>query len=168
FNIVSAPVKHGVPTVAYALIEKDKTVIDPEKAVQARLPEKSELYSRLKEKGAVRFKDRVIKLEDVSMVKKGKKIVYSGDTEICDNLRKLVHGADLLIQDCTYFSEQAGERPYQHAYLPEVLELIKKEKVKRAVLTHISRKHQDADELKQLLKGRENVQLAKDFLTVTA
>ena len=166
FSIVSTPVKHGVPTVAYALIEKDKTVIDPEKAAQAGLPEKSDLYSRLKEKGKVRFEGRVIKLEDVSMTKKGKKVVYSGDTEICDNLRKLAHGADLLVQDCTYFSEKAEERPYQHAYFPEVLEMIKEEKVKHTVLTHISRKHQDAGELKQLLRGHENVQLAEDFLEV--
>ena len=166
FRIVSTPVSHGVPSVAYALVEKDKKSIDPQKAASLGLPEKGELYSELKQRGKVRFDGKLIRFDDVSMVKKGKKVVYSGDTEICDNLKGFVHGADLLIQDCTYFSGTASDRPYQHASLPEVLEMVEAEEVKRVVLTHISRKHQDVVELKELIKGHDEVQIAEDFLTV--
>lgn len=166
FRIVSTPVLHGVPTVAYALVEKDKKSIDMEKAASMGLPEKGELYSELKRKGKVRFGGKMIRFDDVSVVKKGKKVVYSGDTEVCDNLKGLIRGADLLIQDCTYFSGMDSGRPYQHASLPEVLEMVKAEDVKQAVLTHISRKHQDVIQLKELIKGHDNVQLAEDFMAV--
>ena len=168
FRIVSTPVKHSIPAVAYALLEKDKLSMDPEKTSKIGLPRQGELYSRLKEKGKVRFEGKTVRLEDVSVTKKGKKVVYSGDTEICDTLKKLVHGADLLIQDCTYFSEEeVPDRPHKHASLPEVIKMIKEENVKRAVLTHISRKCQDADRLREMIEGYDNIDLARDFMTIT-
>jgi len=166
FRIVSIPVKHGVPAVAYALMEKDKTSIDLRKAITLGLPQKGEVYSKLKEKGKVFLGKKKITLKDISMTKKGKKIVYSGDTRICNNLKKLVRGADLLIQDCTYFGDVGRDRPHEHAALPEVLEMVLKEQVKRAVLTHISRKYQDAGELKAMVKGYSNIEVAEDFLSV--
>ncbi|MGB2661915.1 MAG: MBL fold metallo-hydrolase [Candidatus Omnitrophota bacterium] len=168
FRIVSTPVKHSVPAVAYALLEKDKLSVDPEKAVKLGLPQQGELYSRLKEKGEVRLEGRKIRLEDISVTKKGKKVVYSGDTEICDNLKKLVSGADLLVQDCTYFSEEKDfERPHEHASLPEVIEMVREEKVKKAVLTHISRKCRDIDQMRKMVEGYDNIEIAEDFLEVT-
>lgn len=167
FCIISTPVKHSVPAVAYALVEKDKLCIDSEKAQSFGLPEKDKLYGKLKSGEKVSAGDREIGLEDISMEKKGKKIVYSGDTEICDNLRRLIYGADLLIQDCTYFDEQPAKRLYKHATLSEVIEMASNEQVKRIILTHISRKHQNANHLKGLLKKHPRFELAEDFMTVT-
>ena len=102
------------------------------------------------------------------MRKKGKKVVFSGDTKICETLKTLVHGAYLLIQDCTYFSEEKNiERSHEHASLPEVIEMIREENVKRVVLTHISRKYQDADQLKTLIERYPDIEVAKDFMEVT-
>jgi ribonuclease Z len=166
FRIVSTPVRHSVPTVAYALIEKDKVSLDTEKIAELGLPEQGKFYGQLKEKGEVKIGDRKIRFEDISMRKKGKKVVFSGDTEICDNLRKLVCDADLLVQDCTYFSETVPERPYKHASLPEAIDMIMGEGVKRAVLTHISRKYQDTGELKALVEKYSNIEVAEDFMAV--
>ncbi len=167
-HIVSVPVRHGVPAVAYALVEKDKAVVDLEKAASFGLPEKGEIYKQIKETGELFLEGKRILLEDISVIKKGKKIVYSGDTEICGSLRELVHGADILIQDCTYFSEMSAKRPYKHASLPEVIEMFKSEDVKRMVLTHISRKHQDNSQLRSLIESCEGVELAEDFMVVEA
>ncbi|MFH1552570.1 MAG: MBL fold metallo-hydrolase [Candidatus Omnitrophota bacterium] len=166
FCITSIPVKHSVPAVAYALMEKDKTCIDPAKAKEFGLPEKGKFYEELKKKGEAFFENRRITLEDISIVRKGKKIVYSGDTEICDNLRKMIRGADLLIQDCTYFEEMGSERPHKHASLPEVIEMVSGAGVKQTILTHISRKYQDTAGLKALVEGRPEFTVAEDFLKV--
>jgi len=168
FHIVSVPVRHGVPAVAYALVEKDKAVVDLEKAMSIGLPERGDIYKQIKENGEIFFEGRRIRFDEISDVKKGKKIVYSGDTEICGSLRKLVHGADILIQDCTYFSEMSAKRPYKHASLPEVIEMFKTENVKRMVLTHISRKYQDNGQLRSLIAPYKGVELAEDFVTVEA
>ena len=166
FRVVSIPVKHSTPAVAYAVIEKDKTGIDIKKAVRFGLPGQGELYRRLKDSGEVFLGSRRIALEDVSVTRKGKRIVYSGDTEICDNLRKLARGADLLIQDCTYFDEPGPERHHEHASLPEIVEMAGKERVKRIILTHISRRHQDMGQLRDLIRGYPGFEVAEDFMTV--
>ncbi|NQT32614.1 MAG: MBL fold metallo-hydrolase [Candidatus Omnitrophica bacterium] len=166
FDIMTVPVKHSVPAVAYAIIEKDKSCIDLRKAISLGMPESGELYGQLKKKGRVRVGKKKITLKDITMTKKGKKVVYSGDTEICRNLRKLVHGADLLIQDCTYFDEERPEKHYKHASLPEVIDMVQKEGVKKTILTHISRKYQDSDKLKELIKDYPNIELAEDFMKV--
>jgi ribonuclease Z len=167
FSIVSTPVRHGVPAVAYALVEKDKTSIDLRKAISLGLPEKGQVYSKLKEEGKVFLGGREITLKDISMTKKGKKIVYSGDTEICDNLRNLARDADLLIQDCTYFEDLGPDKPHQHAALSEVIKMASNEQVKRTILTHISRKYQETGKLKDLVKERPGFEIADDFLTIT-
>ncbi|MEA3489545.1 MAG: MBL fold metallo-hydrolase [Candidatus Omnitrophota bacterium] len=167
FSILTVPVNHGIPAVAYALVEKDKRTIDTGKAVRLGLPEKSEIYARLKEKGVLTVDGRQITFDEVSMTKKGKKIVYSGDTEICDNLRKLAKGADLLIQDCTYFDDFGKEKPHRHSSLPEVVKMVSEEGVKRTILTHISRKYQDKGFLESLIKDYAGLELAEDFMKIT-
>ncbi|MFC1548461.1 MBL fold metallo-hydrolase [Candidatus Omnitrophota bacterium] len=166
FRIVSTPVKHGVPAVAFALIEKDKTCIDPEKAKAAGLPEKGEFYGKLKEKGEIIEGGRRITLEEISFIQKGKKVVYSGDTEICENLKNLAGDADLLIQDCTYFDKMDKEKSYMHPTLPDVIEMARDARVKKTVLTHISRKYQDVPELQKMIAGYPDMEVAVDFMTV--
>ncbi|MFH1665423.1 MAG: MBL fold metallo-hydrolase [Candidatus Omnitrophota bacterium] len=166
FRIVSIPGKHNIPSVSYAFMEKDKAGIDREKAAALGLPEQGEIYKEIKEKGEIAFGGRRIVLGDISVVKKGKKVVYSGDTEICDNLRILAKDADLLIQDCTYFDNCAGEKIYGHSSLPEIVKMVEESGVKKTVLTHVSRRYQDSGQLRALVEKHKNMTLAEDFLTV--
>lgn len=64
--------------------------------------------------------------------KRGKVIVYSGDTEYCESLIKLSKDADLLILECSFSEKVPG-----HLY-PEVIGKVAKEAgAKWLVLTHI-------------------------------
>ena len=166
YKVLSSPVKHSVPAVAYAFLENDKICIDPEKAAEYGLPEKGRIYQKLKDKGAVTVRGRRVKLEDIAIIKKGKKIVYSGDTEICDNLRKLARGADLLIQDCTYFDSPDPGKNHQHAALPEVIEMASTEHIKKTILTHISRRYKTLGWLKDLIKNYPGFEVAEDFMEI--
>lgn len=166
FSIVSSPVEHGVPAVCYGLVEKDRIKIDREKAAALDLPDEGELYSSLKSAGHIYFEGRRILLEDVSTVTRGRKIVYSGDTEICDNLRKMVSGCDLLIQDSTYMDEDPQPRKYRHASFAEVVSMAREEGVKKVILTHIGRKYQDAEGLKALAEKYDNLIVAEDLMVV--
>jgi len=166
FKIVSTPVEHGVPSVAYGLIEKDKINIDKERAREVGLPAKGLIYRELKEKGRVVFAGKEIRLEDIWVVTKGKKVVYSGDTEICDNLIRLTEGADLLIQDCTYFDDE-GFEGYRHASIKDVIKMLEEVRVKRVILTHISRRYKNPKELKNIIKDYPNLAIAEDFMRIT-
>lgn len=165
FAIDSVPVEHSVPTVAYAFIEKEKRSIDKEKAVRSGLPEEGRIYKELKESGRVMYEGKEIFLDDLLVTEPGRKVVYSGDTMICENLRNIAQGADLLVQDCTYFGDDEA-RAYKHASLPEVMKMVKELEVKRTVLTHISRKFGDINELKEMVSNHPDLEVAEDFMQI--
>ncbi len=162
YQIVGFPVDHGIPAVGYAFVEKDRINIDKEKAKAIGLPEKGPLYHKLKEKGEVVFKDKIIKLEDISLVEKGKKVVYSGDTRPCQNVINASLNADLLIHDSTYFEDLKRK----HTTFKDVLKIAKQANVQKLVLTHISRRYNDIRKLKEIVEKYPSVVLAKDFMQI--
>jgi ribonuclease Z len=165
FYITSIPVKHKIPAVAYAFIEKDRIKINKEKAKRLGLPDKGPIFKKIKEDGFVTFHDKKIELEEISTTEKGKKVVYSGDTMACKNVAKLAQDVDLLIHDSTFFKDDFGGS-YSHSTFDEVIKLAKEANVKNLILTHISRRYQDVEELKDKIKSYNNVKLAKDFMKV--
>ncbi len=165
FMIQSIPVKHAIPAVSFAFVEKDRIKIDKAKAKKVGLPEKGPIFKKLKEKGSVEFKGKKISIEDVALIEKGKKVVYSGDTMACKTIEEISQNADLLIHDSTFFAED-NEKHYRHATVEDVLKIAKNANVKQVILTHISRRYQDTDELKDKIKDYPNVSIAKDFMNV--
>jgi ribonuclease Z len=165
FEILSIPVKHSIPAVAYAFHEKDRVKIDKEKAKRLGLPSKGLIYRELKSSGSADFKGKKIMLENISMVEKGKKVVYSGDTMPCRNMVKISQDADLLIHDSTRFEENYDG--YRHSTLDDVVKLAGEAKVKQVILTHISRRYQDSDELKKMIENIPNFRIAKDMMKIT-
>ena len=163
YQIIGVPVDHGIPAVGYAFKEKDRIRVDKGLARAVGLPEKGPLYQKLKSNGQVVFKDRIIKLDDVSTVDKGKKVVYSGDTRPCNNIIKISKDADLLIHDSTYFEDLKRK----HTTFKDVLKIAKEAGVQRLVLTHISRRYSDIRKLKEIVDKYPSVTLAKDFMQIT-
>ncbi len=165
FFIKSTPAKHGIPAAAYAFVEKDRVNIDKEKIKKLGMPPKGPIYKKIKDAGSVMFKGKEIKLEEIARIEKGKKIVYSGDTLPCKNVIKLAENADLLIHDSTFFEDEKDGK--KHASVDDVLKIAEEANVKEIILTHISRRYQDTDELKDKVKDRPNVKIAKDFMRIT-
>ncbi len=174
YKISSIPVSHGVPAVAFVFKEKDRIKIDKKKLKELGLPSKGKMYGELKEKGEIVYKGKKIKLEDVSFVEKGKKIVYTGDTKYCHNLVKVSKDADCLISDSTFFEDKPEDwlEGRHHMTVRDAVRLAKEAGVKKLVLTHISRRYPSEkflkEKLKEVLKEEpvENVIIAKDFMKV--
>ncbi len=168
FQIISIPARHSVPAVIYALREKDRINIDKARAKKFELPDHGAIYKKIKEEGQAVFKGNTIKLEDIATIKKGKTVVYSGDTLPTKNMIKIAKDADLLIHDSTFFdkAEFSEDKGYKHANFDDVIAISEEANVKSTILTHISRRYQDVDMLKEKIKNRPNLKLAKDFMTV--
>jgi ribonuclease Z len=165
FYIASIPVKHAIPAVAYAFIEKDRVKIDKIKTKKLGLPEKGPIYKRIKSAGRAIFQGRTIILDEIAKIEPGKKVVYSGDTMATENIVKIAKGVDLLIHDSTFFTDSL-EKDYRHTTFDQVLSIAKDANVKQLILTHISRRYQDLDYLKDKIKDEKNVSLAKDFMKI--
>jgi ribonuclease Z len=162
YVIGSIPVKHSVPAVAYSFRERDKVNLDIEKAGKLYGIKQGRVAGELKEKGEVVFKGRKIRLKDVALVRKGVKVVYSGDTAPCRNLVEISRGADVLIHDSTFTEEKENRL---HAGAKEAADIAKKAGVKKLVLTHFSRRYTDLKPLlEEAQKAFKDTIVAKDFM----
>lgn len=100
---------------------------------------------------------KTIELEDGTMVSPKDvtdpsppplKIVYSGDTRPCEELRKAATGADILICEAMYTSEHATLAEERgHSTAAAVADLAKESDVKLLVLTHYSPRYYDGEEV---------------------
>lgn len=165
FVIAAMPMKHGIPAAAYAFMEKDRIKIDKIKAKNFGLPATGPVYKKIKSEGITVFRGKEIRLEDISISEKGKKVVYSGDTLPNKNMVSLADNADLLIHDSTFLTEMGAG--YKHASVDDVMKLAHQTKCKSVVLTHISRRYQDMDEIKEKIKNYPNAKIARDFMKIT-
>lgn len=163
YKISAISVSHRIPSVAYAFIEKDRIKLDKDKLKSLNLPLKNKAYAKLKEKGFVTIRDKKIRLRDVSFIEKGKKVVYTGDTCFTKNLIKIAKNADILITDCTYF-ENVKNNKY-HMTINDVIDLVEKACVKKAILTHISRRYQNTKELEMKINNKK-ITLGKDLMKI--
>jgi ribonuclease Z len=164
YRILSIPVYHSVPTVAFCFEEKNKWNLDDKKLDKFGI-KRGPWLKRLKKEGEIEFKGKKVKIENVGHVKKGLRVVYSGDTRPCENIVKISKDADLLIHDGTFLEEDVGSKA--HADVKEAARMAKKANVKELILTHISRRYTDLKELEeQATNVFKNSKIAYDFMKV--
>jgi ribonuclease Z len=167
YEVLSIPVLHTVPSVAFAFKEKDVWRIDENKLKELGL-RRGKWLKELKEKGEATYNGKKIRIEEVASLQKGLKVVYSGDTKPCENLVELARDADLLIHDATFLEEDEDVQKY-HSSVKDAAKIAKKANVKKLILTHISRRYQKED-VERLLKEAkevfENVEVAYDLMRV--
>jgi len=167
YEVLSIPVLHTVPSVAFAFKEKDVWRIDEEKLKELGL-KKGKWLKELKEKGEAFYNGRKVRIEDVARLQKGLKVVYSGDTKPCENLVELSKDADLLIHDATFLEEDEDVQKY-HSSVKDAARIAKKANVKKLILTHISRRYQKEDVERLLNEAKEvfdNVEVAYDLMKI--
>jgi len=163
YQILSIPVLHSVPSVAYAFKEKDRYSIDLEKLRTLGL-KRGYWLKKLKKFGKADYKGKEVRIEQVSNVKPGLKVVYSGDTKPCDNMVKISENADLLVHDATFLEEEEGKA---HADVKQAAKIAKKANVRKLVLTHISRRYTNPKELEEEAKKIfKNTKIAYDFMKI--
>lgn len=164
YDIYTCPTLHTVPSVAYCFQEKERWNVDIKKAERLYGLRQGPLVGKLKEEGKIVFKGKEIRLEDVAILKKGLKVVYTGDTKPFDKLIDFVRGADILIHDATFLEEREDR---MHAGAKDAARIAKAAEVRRLVLTHFSRRYQDTrpllDEAKKIFP---NTMVAEDFMRI--
>ena len=160
-------VKHGVPTIAYALEEKMRPgKFDKPKAIKLGIPE-GPLFSKLQRGETITLKDgKNIKPDMVlGSPRNGRKIVISGDTVPIKKMIDFSKGADILIHEAT-FNSTLGDvsNEYGHTTASEAAEIAKKANVDKLFLNHISPRYLEnhvlEDEARKVFK---NTYVPKDF-----
>ncbi len=146
YTIETLAMDHGIPSLAYSLIEaKRPGRFNKPKALSLGIPE-GPLFNKLQKGTAITLEDGT--LVTPSMVlgpsRRGRKIVFSGDTRPTKNMISFAQDADVLIHEATFASDlEETALNYGHSTAAHAAEIAKKAKVKALYLTHISPRYMD-------------------------
>jgi ribonuclease Z len=169
FKVEVCKADHRLEAWSYAIIEKPRPgTFHPEKAKALGIPEGT-LWKRLQEGEDVEVEGNVIKSLDVADApRRGRVLVYTGDTRPSEEVIRMASGADLLIHEATFADdlvERAGEDG--HSTASQAAEVAAKAEVKRLILTHISSRYGNvAHVLEAAAKVFPNTTVANDLLEV--
>lgn len=115
-------------------------------------------------------KGKMVKPEQVmGPERKGRKIVYSGDTRPCENIARESAGADVLIHDGTMADDlRDWAVETKHSTVGEAADIAKKAKVKKLILTHISSRYSENTEplVRDARKVMDNVIIAEELMEI--
>ncbi len=149
YTMESIEVEHNAPTIGYRFQEDQRTGrFDKPKALELGIPE-GRLFGKLQRGHEVEVEGRVIKPEDVlGPPRKGRVIVYSGDTAPCLSIIQASEGADVLIHEGTFdpsMSDKAVE--HDHSSVDMAADVARRAEVKRLYIIHISPRYEDVSPL---------------------
>ena len=162
YEIHAFEVKHKGECYGFKLIEKDKIKCYEKKAHSLGL--KGAMFKEIQKKGSITINNKKVKLKDITWVKKGKSIVYTGDTAPCNEIIKASKHADLLIHESSFLSDyQENAKEAKHTTVEDAAKSAKRSKVTKLILTHISQRYKDSNLLeKEAKKIFKNTTIAKD------
>jgi len=160
---------HTVPCVSFVLEEKPRPGRFSVDRAEALGVPSGPLYSRLQAGEPVTIGNRTVHPDDVlGPPRRGRKIVYTGDTMPHETLIEMARHADVLIHDATSDAalEEKANR-YGHSSSRQAAELAKQAGVGLLVLTHLSPRYEDPTSILQDAKAVfGNVRVAEDFLEI--
>jgi ribonuclease Z len=171
YELVVFETEHRADTVGYALVEQLRLGrFDPDKARAMGIPE-GPLWGQLHKGKTVTLPDgrMVGPAELVGAPRPGRTLVYSGDTRPNLAVIEASRGADLLVHEATFGSDELERaRETGHSTAAEAARVALEAGVRRLILTHISSRYtRDAAELLAEARGvfPETV-IARDGMTV--
>jgi ribonuclease Z len=163
--------EHGGVSVGYALCEYERRGrFDVEKAKAAGIPE-GPLWGKLTKGEAIELADgrRLTADGFVGPTRRGRTVVFTGDTRPSASVVDAAKGADLLIHEAT-FGEEEKERAKEtgHSTAKEAAQVALAAGVKRLMMCHVSARYSmSADELvKEAREVFPNASVAKDGMEV--
>ena len=169
-KIRAFPVDHGgIPCFGYRLALERGAAFDPEKAMALGVPVAE--WKRLQQGESVHVGLKKVRPEDVKgRERKGITLVFSTDTRPCETLDRYCEGADLLVLEGMYGTEDKRPQALKnhHMLFAEAAETARKAGTGGLLLTHFSTSLEDPEEfLPEARAIFEKTWAAKDGQTVT-
>jgi len=131
---------HGVETYGYRFREPDGRTMLPEKLDAAGV--RGPTIKQLIRDGSITIDGKTVRLDDVSLFKRGQSFAVVMDTRMCDNAIALAKDVDLLVCESTYLSEEEREaRSHGHLTARQAGTIAREAGVRRLVLTHFSQRY---------------------------
>ncbi len=167
FEIESYPLEHGIETLGFRFVEKDKRKIDMKKIRKLGIPE-GPLLGKIQQGIEITHQGKKVNPDEVTYIEGGKIVAYVTDTLLCDNCYKVAENADLLISESTYSSKLTDKsEEYGHMTAKQAGQLANKANAKQLVLIHFSARYKNTQELEEDARNVfDNVVCAQDFMKI--
>ena len=139
YSIGSFPVRHRVDAFGYAFVEDDRPGRFDADAARALGVEEGPDFGRLQRGETV---GGVRPEQVVGEDRPGRRIVYSGDTAPCQAVEVLADGADVLVHEATFLSDERDRaRETGHSTAAQAAEIARDARVRLLALTHLSTRY---------------------------
>ena len=133
---------HPVEAFGYRLAEPDGRRMMPD--LLARFGVAGPRIGELQRAGVLDVAGQAIRLEQVSVPRRGQRFAFIMDTRLCDAVFALADGADLLVIESTFLTEDAAlAQEYGHLTAAQAGRVAAECGVRRLVLTHFSQRYDD-------------------------
>ncbi len=166
FSVSAFKLDHTVATFGYVFKESDrfKFLVDKCKALGI----KDQMFTDITRNGKTTVNGKLVRLKQVTVAVKGKKIVYASDTRPCAATVVAAKDCDLLIHEANYATAQEQmAKDRKHSTAHEAARIAKKARARKLVLTHISARYRDTSQLLREARGEfKNSFVAFDGYTI--
>ncbi|MFG1520100.1 MAG: ribonuclease Z [Thermoplasmataceae archaeon] len=165
FRVRTLKNDHPVPALSYSFEENDLVKIDRKKVDSLNIPDRR--IEEIRGSGYAEINGRVVTLGMIAAgLKKGRRVVYSGDTRPMESMKSFAYGADVLIHETTTDSQYEPKvNEFGHTSSRQAAQIASDAKVKRFYLFHYSPRIPDPRDL--LVEARsifKESYLSKEFL----
>ncbi|TDD32414.1 ribonuclease Z [Actinomadura sp. KC06] len=145
FRLVARRLSHPVEAYGYRLEEPDGVTMLPGELAARGV--RGPLVRRLQEDGRVTVPDgRTVTLDDCSTRRPGQKVAFVMDTRLCDGVRELADGVDLLVIESTFLHQDAAlAAEYGHLTARQAAKAAADAGARQLVLTHFSERYRAED-----------------------
>jgi ribonuclease Z len=166
FTVTAVPVTHrGPDCLGFVFEGKARRPFLSEKADSLGVPFGPERRELVAGKSVTLANGLTVNPDDVlGPLEKGAKLVVIGDAGRTDDLLEVCKDADGLVIESTYLDEEAEmAKQFSHLTVRQAAELGVAAKVKKLILTHISRRYREKDVLAEAQAIFPDAIVARDF-----
>lgn len=160
FTVTAAQLEHGVISYGYRIEEKDKPgelLVDKLKTLGIK---PGKIYQEIKNNPeTVLPNGDIIQRSDVlGPDKKGQIITIFGDTRNTLKHEAFIQNSDVLVHEATFDKHKHKlAHQYHHSTTEEAAQLARNGRVKQLILTHISARYQEDDDVDLLLQEARDI-----------
>jgi len=166
FSVSAFPVQHrGADCLGFTFLEKGRRPFLPEKAEALAIPPGPWRRDLVEGKPVTLPDGRVIEPDMVlGDFRPGTRLVHIGDVGETGDLMEVVRGADALVMEATYLSqEDEMARQFGHMTAARAAAFARDAGVNQLILTHISRRYREKDVLQEAQSIFPTAVVARDF-----
>lgn len=171
YSIKGFPVRHTLPAVAFRFQESPRSGhFYPAKARALGIPP-GPLYGKLKDGQIITWKGEEIDPREKNLVgptRKGRSVIYTGDTSFFSQLIEFARDCDVLIAEATYQMEDHElAKEYGHMTNKDAATLAKESGARLLILTHFSSRYPGIENFKKEVTDIfSNIILGEDIKTI--